>query len=168
MRCGTIAALVICILTSGSSAFPQATPPVPQRWPSLVDLFSENLVKVIEAGGNGFSSIKGPPDPNSSGKGWFSTVGLPSSHQCLVWSDRDHSRSSRYSCEMVNFRDAEDDYRWYLQIVSESLPGWMKSDNLETSSKTAKFTKTSSHASVTLRLTKPSTGGYLLYVDVNP
>jgi len=168
MRRGTIAALVIYILAINGSAFPQATPSVPQRWPSLVDLFSENLVKVVEASGNGFSSIKGAPDPTSSGKGWFSTVGLPSSHQCLVWIHRGHSRGSRYSCEMVNFHDAQDDYRWYLQIVSESLPGWTKSDNPDTSSKTAKFTKSSLHASVALRLTKPSTGGYLLYLDVNP
>lgn len=168
MRCGTIAALVICILAISSSAFPQAMPPVPQRWPSLVELFSESLETVIEASGSGFSSIKGAPDPTSSGKGWFSTVGLPSSNRCLVWIHRDHSRGNRYSCEMVNFHDAQDDYRWYLQIVRDSLPGWTKSHNPETSTKTTKFTNGSLHASVTLRLTKPSTGGYSLFLDVDP
>jgi hypothetical protein len=168
-----ITAGLFCLLFLGTLVFSQGEQSGDNR-ESFVTTFSQTLLRVVEASGNGFSDIKGPPDPASNGEAWFSTLQLPTARQCTVWIYRDHSLGRRYSCDFGRtFRldEAQNSYSQALQIVSQSLPGWSKSESARTSSKTpnkAEFTKDSSKASVTLRLTDHGAHGYLLYVDVNP
>lgn len=168
-----IIAELFCLFVLGSLAFLQAEQSVDNR-ESFVAVFSQTLLKVVEASGNGFRSIKGSPDPASNGEAWFSTLQLPTARQCVVWIYRDHSLGRRYSCDFgrtFSLEEAQNSYSQALQIVSHALQGWSKSESARTSSKTpnkAEFTKDSSNASVTLRLTEHGAHGYLLYVDVNP
>jgi hypothetical protein len=141
---------------------------------SFAVTFSQTLLKVVEANSTGFRSIKGSPDPNSGGEAWFSTVPLPTARQCLVWIYRDHSLGRRYSCDFgrtFDLNEAQKGYSQALQITSQSLPDWSKSENPRHGGKTidrADFTHGSSGPVVTLRLTEHGAHGYLLYVDVSP
>jgi len=168
-----ITAGLFCLLFFGRLASSQAGRSVDNR-ESFVAVFSQTLSKVVEASGDGFRTIKGPQDPASNGEAWFSTLQLPTARQCLVWVYRDRSLGRRYSCDFgrtFSLDEAQSRYNQALQIVSQSLQGWSKSESARTSRKTpnrAEFTSASSSASVTLRLSDHGAHGYLLYVDVNP
>jgi hypothetical protein len=163
----------LCLLlstTSTDATVGQANP----TGDSFVEDFSRALLKVVDATGDGFRGIKGPPDPASDGEAWFSTVSLPTARKCVVWIYRDHALGRKYSCDFgrtFDLNEAQKTYDQALQVVRRALPEWSKSENARQSSKTiskAEFSRGSSGASVTLRLTEHGAHGYLLYVDVNP
>jgi hypothetical protein len=165
---------LLCLLFLVQLAFGQAEQAGSSTSDSFAATFSQTLLKVIEASSTGFRSMKGSPDPNSGGEAWFATVSLPTARQCVVWIYRDHSLGRRYSCDFgrtFDLNEAQKAYSQAVQVVSQSLPDWSKSENPRRSSKTinrADFDHGSSGPIVTLRLTEHGAHGYLLYVDVSP
>jgi hypothetical protein len=169
----SIAFALLCLCIFLPAAFSAAQQTADSR-EAFVAAFSQTLLKVVEANGDGFRNIKGPADPLSNGEAWFSTLQLPTARQCLVWIYRDRSLGRRYSCDFgrtFNLDEAQNAYAQALPVVTQSLQGWSKSETSHTSGRArqkVEFTKGSSSPSVVLRLTEHGGHGYLLYLDVEP